>query len=612
MDTASRDGTAEAEDEPVFALSDLYGAIDRGERVEIVAQATAHAFDAYYAESRAVPRRVQAAFEARRWPEILELSRFRLNRFSIEVDRLAAELKANCPELKRDEAFWRALEKRYVALISGRYEADLAFAFLMSLRRELFEDSWKPIALDAAGALRSKGVALRRFSGSMPVRAADVDGWLEIGRLSANWRDRKGDARLVAIELNRALLRRGVEDGEAIAAEFIDGALFRNRGAYLVGRLAAPGRAPLPVLVAVLNGPSGLYVDAVLHESDQLQYVFSSTLANFHIANPHYHELAAFLHELMPKRPLGLHYSTIGFNHVGKTAVMEELLRERAESGEPFATAPGFRGTVAIGFTAPSSRYVMKIIRDKPAAGYKWGAFAGIEAVLDKYRLVHDADRAGSMLDNVIYSNVTLDRSLFAPELMEELLAAGSRTVIPHGGQLLFRHLVVQMKMVPLPIFLETASRADAERAVVNLGDCIKNNAAVNIFNKDLDGRNYGVSPIMRVYLFDYDAVERLTDVKIRTNAAREDGEEDIPDWFFEEGTVFLPEELMTGLRINDPELRKLFRTAHPELLNVDYWEGMQRALCEGKVPMVRSYPSERRLHRHVLKAYPGASAAAE
>jgi hypothetical protein len=51
------------------------------------------------------------------------------------------------------------------------------------------------------------------------------------------------------------------------------------------------------------------------------------------------------------------------------------------------------------------------------------------------------------------------------------------------------------------------------------------------------------------VFLFDYDAVEKLTDVKIRTNADREPGEEAVPDWFFEDGVIFLPEELEHGMQ---------------------------------------------------------------
>lgn len=595
-------------------VSDLYGAIERDERVSVTARIVAAAFDEYYRESRAIPAKVKAAFEERRWPDIVAFSRSRLGRYSVGVDRVTDELKSACPELRRDEGFWRALERKYLQLIEKRYEADLAFAFLYSIRRELFEDVWKPVIFASAVAegLARPADILRRFETTMPMRGAFMSGLFDVGGFAAGWREKKEDARLSAMEANRTLLRMGVDDGETLVVEMVEAGFFRNRGAYLLGRLRAGDRDPVPLLLAILNGPDGLYVDAVLMESDQLQYVFSSTLANFHVTSSRYHELAAFLHALMPKRPLGTHYSTIGFNHVGKRAVMDEIVGEHDKTGERFGMAAGFRGTVAIGFSAPSSRYVLKIIRDKPTDGYKWGSFPGVDAVLDKYRLVHDADRAGSMLDNVLYKNVTLDKDLFEDELLEELLTDGSNAASLIGGQVLFRHLIVQMKMIPLTIFLETATPEQCRQAVLNLGDCIKNNAAVNIFNKDLDGRNYGVSPILRVYLFDYDAVEPLTDVKIRTNADREDGEEGIPDWFFEDGTVFLPEEMMTGLRINDKELRRLFRAAHPQLMSVDYWRGMQRAISDGKVPMVRSYPSERRLHRHVMKIYGGALEAAE
>ncbi len=92
--------------------------------------------------------------------------------------------------------------------------------------------------------------------------------------------------------------------------------------------------------------------------------------------------------------------------------------------------------------------------------------------------------------------------------------------------------------------------------------------------------------------------MEPLTEVKVRTNTNRIDGEEDIPDWYFEEGTIFLPEEMMVGLRIEDRGLRRAFTEAHPDLMTVGYWEGMQRALNAGLLPKVRAYPVSRRLVR--------------
>ena len=40
---------------------------------------------------------------------------------------------------------------------------------------------------------------------------------------------------------------------------------------------------------------------------------------------------------------------------------------------------------------------------------------------MDKYRHVHEINRAGNMLDNVMYFNLRLERDLFDPALLEEI-----------------------------------------------------------------------------------------------------------------------------------------------------------------------------------------------
>jgi isocitrate dehydrogenase kinase/phosphatase len=200
------------------------------------------------------------------------------------------------------------------------------------------------------------------------------------------------------------------------------------------------------------------------------------------------------------------------------------------------------------------------------------------------------------MLDNVMYFNLRLDRGMFDSTLLDEICrqAAGSVQVDQDGVYL--RLLIVQLKIVPLPVFLETADE-DATRAVmVSLGHCIRNNAATNIFNKDLDSRNYGVGRYGRVFLFDYDAVEKLTDVKIRTNTDREPGEEGVPEWFFEEGVIFLPEELEHGMQLKSAYARRCFREENSDLLSVEYWQDVQQKLLRGEVPGLRMYPDSAKL----------------
>ena len=43
--------------------------------------------------------------------------------------------------------------------------------------------------------------------------------------------------------------------------------------------------------------------------------------------------------------------------------------------------------------------------------------------------------------------------------------------------------------------------------------------------------------------------------------------EEDVPEWFFEDGAIFLPEEIESGLRIRDRSLRRIFREMHGDLM---------------------------------------------
>ncbi|NVN85950.1 MAG: bifunctional isocitrate dehydrogenase kinase/phosphatase [Rhodopseudomonas sp.] len=598
--------------EPDFDLLDeLFRAGELEQQARLLARVVLDAFTSYYAVSRRIPQLVKAAFEARDWPATVQLSRDRLTLYTACLDQLTPLLHAGLPESANDERLWALAEAELLAAIATRYEADFVFAFWQSLRRMLLSNEWRPISYEAGITAKRSGSArsvLKSFPARIPVEPAVIRSILEMSGFTVPgrdqpWRDLDGDAALVAAAIGSALEPLAPRSGESARIEMANSGFFRNREACLVGRvvLRSSSDHPLrsiPLMIAVLHEADGLFVDAVLCESDELQYAFSPALANFHVTNPHYHELALLLSELMPKRPLGLHYSTIGFHHLGKVAVMTEILGHHRRSKEKLDTAPGLRGTVAIAFTMPTSGYVMKIIRDHPTDSYKWDRFDGPDSVLRKYHLVHEMDRAGAMLDNIIYTNVKLERAMFAPELLDELLEAGIGNVSLDRSALVFRQLIVQMKLVPLPLFLAKASAAEARAAVINLGHCIRNNAAANIFNRDLDGYNYGVSRTLKVYLFDYHAVEPLTEIKIRSNAGRANGEPEIPHWQFEHGAVFAPDELEAGLRIDDFALRRAFRDAHPELLRVDYWEAMQRALRDGKVPEVMSYPASRRLRR--------------
>lgn len=559
-------------------------------------------FDRYYSEFRAVATVAKLAFEQRNPTLSVSISRKRLSLYSRSMLKLGGRLKEALPFNAENQKLWDRLEERYWELISDRYEADLALAYIHSVRRSILLDEWKPVDYSFGRSIDTDSLVsenvIKTLNAAPRLTHHDVATILSIPGFDSPFRNLEQDSLLCSERINMILDSGFGKDIGLTRVDVFNAGFYRNRGVYVVGRLILEDGTLVPLIIALLNDESGIYADAVLHTVADAHNLFSSTLANFHVTTSYYHELAEFLHTLMPERPIGLHYTTIGYNHFGKVAVMNELKNEVTSTGEVFESAPGFKGTVAIGFSTPSSAFNLKILRNKPTEDYKWGTFEGVDAVLKKYSRVHDINRTGSMLDNIIYYNLKLDKHWFDERLLDELLDAASDCVSEQHGAIVFKHLIVQIRMIPLPLFMESASPQDAETAIVNLGHCIKNNIAANIFNKDLDSRNYGVSRYLKVYLFDYDALEDFIDVKIRTNLDRFDGEEDVPDWFFEDGVVFLPEEIESGLRIPDRGLSKVFRQHHGDLLEPGYWERIQSELMDAAVPGVRVYPEERIMRR--------------
>jgi len=561
-------------------------------RIQLTAEWILRVFDDFYAEFLRLTWAARETFERRDHAAAVANARRRLGLYNATVYPLAEQLRSAFPQLKEQEPLWREIESVYRTKVDGRYEADLALAYLHSAQRRVHHGEWKPVAYGFRGSHRvvpPAAAVSEYFPCTWPVDPLVMQRVLQVAGLAVPFCDPARDAELIARRVNDVLAARG--GGGLRAIEMLRAGFFRNRGAYLVGRLVLKGAELKPCIIALVNTPEGLRAEALLHVVPHVHNLCSSTEAPFQVTNRHYHELGAFLHSIMPSRPLGLHYSTIGYYHFSKVAVMNEVRRCLVQERERLSVAPGSPGTVTIAFTSPQLDYVLKVIRDQPTSGYKWQRFEGVDAVLAKYKRVHDINRTGSMLDNIVYYNLRLEHAWFESELASELLAAAPNSVQRQGRALVFRYLIAQRKLTPLNVFLEKAPEQKAARAMINLGFCIRNNAAANVFNKDFDARNYGVSRYLKIYLYDYDAVEALTEMKVRTNRDRCEGEEDVPGWFFEPGEVFLPEEIEAGLRVPDRTLRRAFRAAHADLMTVEYWEALQQALRAGEVPGIHAFP---------------------
>jgi len=337
-------------------------------RIQLTAEWILRVFDDFYAEFLRLTWAARETFERRDHAAAVANARRRLGLYNATVYPLAEQLRSAFPQLKEQEPLWREIESVYRTKVDGRYEADLALAYLHSAQRRVHHGEWKPVAYGFRGSHRvvpPAAAVSEYFPCTWPVDPLVMQRLLQVAELAVPFCDPARDAELIARRVNDVLAARG--GGGLRAIEMLRAGFFRNRGAYLVGRLVLKGAELKPCIIALVNTPEGLRAEALLHVVPHVHNLCSSTEAPFQVTNRHYHELGAFLHSIMPSRPLGLHYSTIGYYHFSKVAVMNEVRRCLVQERERLSVAPGSPGTVTIAFTSPQLDYVLKVIR-RPAA----------------------------------------------------------------------------------------------------------------------------------------------------------------------------------------------------------------------------------------------------
>ena len=200
---------------------------------------------------------------------------------------------------------------------------------------------------------------------------------------------------------------------------------FRNRGCYVVGRMVFGDGAVAPMILALLNDEDGIFRRRRAHGGGRCTQHLQLDLGELQrdqqllprarrVSSQHHAEAA-----------LGLHYSTIGFNHVGKVAVMNEL-KERARRDQR-------RVRTASGFPRHRGHRVFGAVFGLQPEGDPRHADATVQvggvrrhpAVLRKYGRVHEINRTGSMLDNIIYYNLQLDKEWFDGRAARGAVAGG-------------------------------------------------------------------------------------------------------------------------------------------------------------------------------------------
>src|SRR5204863_72312 len=244
-----------------------------------VARAILEGFDKHYRLFRDASVRARALFERAAWAQMRELARERIQMYDQRVQEAVEALLDRYPEAELDESLWPAIKLAYIGLLHDHSQPECAETFYNSvacqvLHRRHYHNEfifWRPAV--ATEHLEGEAPTYRCY---YPLRTGLRATLREIVAgcgLANPWEDLRRDLLSVARAL-RAHFPRPVRVRPDLQVQVLGSLLFRNKAAYIVGRIIN-GQRELPFAVPILQNERGeLYVDALLAGAmaDPLEY----------------------------------------------------------------------------------------------------------------------------------------------------------------------------------------------------------------------------------------------------------------------------------------------------------------------------------------------------
>ncbi len=565
-----------------------------------IARVLLDGFDKHYRLFRQSSQAARRHFEQMTWKQAQAEARERIAFYELRVKECVQTLEDEYDEADLSDNVWREVKLHYIGMLTDHRQPELAETFFNSvcckiLHRTYFNNDF----IFVRPAVSTEYIEPADSTPTYRVYYPGADGLEKsLRRMVTNFQfdgdyaDLDRDVAQVAAWLSQVMGQAALEPNHQI--QILSSPFFRNKGAYLVGKILNGGRE-YPFVIPVLHNRRGqLVLDTVLTDAGLINLLFSFTRAYFQVDMEVPSAYVKFLRSMLPNKPRSEIYTILGLQKQGKAAFYRDFLHHLAHSSDRFEIAPGIRGLVMVVFSLPSFPYVFKAIKDSfPPPKETTRAL-----VKEKYQLVKCHDRVGRMADTLEYSDVAFPRSRFSEELLAELKSVAPSLVEEDHDQIIVRHLYIERRMTPLNIWLTEAEAAGddtkLEHGLMEYGNAIKDLVAANIFPGDMLYKNFGVTRQGRVVFYDYDEIEYISDCNFRDipTPRNEEDEMSAEPWYSIAKNDVFPEQFGVFL-LGNPNVRKYFMKHHADLLTADYWRQRKVRIQEGQVEDVFPYPQE-------------------
>ncbi|WP_419656698.1 AceK: isocitrate dehydrogenase kinase/phosphatase [Desulfosarcina variabilis str. Montpellier] len=539
---------------------------------------------------RSITRRAAKRFMHREWSALQADTANRLNLYPDAVDQAQNRLCAMLTNRVRDVHVWAGAKAAFADQIRRRHDRELAETFFNSITRRVFGtvgvNRHLEFVHDEPVWPTPTSLVFKAYPLTDPVESVLRRIFMDaMGRMVD---PAKIDAVLthMADRLNRRLRQTG--DLQPGRIEILRPVFYRGQGAYLIGRVTT-GKTTFPLVAALLHPSGGVLVDALLLYSEAVSVIFSYTRSAFHVDIEHPAETIAFLKSILPAKPEADLYSAIGHFKHGKTVLYSEVCRYTAEcTMDLFHLSPGKRGMVMIVFEMAGLDMVVKLIRDR----FDTPKRTTRAKVMAQYDFIFHHYRVGRLVEAHCFEHLSFDRCWFSDPLLDLLLAEAGQTVHLEKERVVIDLAYLERRVIPLDVYLSTQTGKPADAVVIDFGNAIKDLAAANIFPGDMLLKNFGVTRHGRAVFYDYDEIVPLTDCRFRNIPQPRTYLEEMADepWYTVEENDVFPEEFSRFLGLAPPH-QQLFLSHHENLMQTDFWVGVQEEIQNGVIRHVPPYP---------------------
>jgi isocitrate dehydrogenase kinase/phosphatase len=565
-----------------------------------IAQALMDGFNRHYRLFREASAAAKRRFELADWHGQQRSQAQRIEYYDQRVNEAVDRLRGKFDIAALSADTWQQAKLHYIGLLTDHHQPELAETFFNSVTAKLLHRSYfrndfifvRPavsteyIEDDAPGSVPT-------YRAYYPTKENLRETWARVihnFQLQVEFEDLDRDVEHVVQAMTAEL--GGFRPRANFQIQVLSSLFYRNKGAYLVGKIIN-GFMETPLALPILHGPDGrLLIDAALFGEDDLLMIFSYARAYFMVDMEIPSAYVHFLRGLMPRKPRGELYNSLGLQKHGKNLFYRDFLAHQRHSSDQFRIAPGIKGMVMLVFDLPSFPYVFKVIKDF----YPPQKDTTREQIKSKYLLVKQHDRVGRMADTLEYSNVAFPRQRFEQELIDELKHFCGSLIEEDGDSLVIKHLYIERRMIPLNIYLQEATPEQMAHAVLEYGNAIKDLVAANIFPGDMLWKNFGVTRHGKVVFYDYDEIEYITDCNFRRVPEPRNEEEEMSGeiWYTVGPKDVFPETFGPFL-LGNTQVREVFMAHHADLLDAAFWQGHKERIKAGHVHDVFPYEPAKR-----------------